>query len=323
MAAGSERPTSSRRASRASDISAPRRIPVAARTRSASARKVTSSPYGAHAPANHVATGSVRRSSRSSRVFPTPGGAITVTDEPVRSETVRSKSSCRSVSSRPRPTRGVGSGPPAGSSRSPSTRQTSTGAALPLAWNAGSCSTSNRSRTARHVSSPITRSPGGATDCIRLAVLTTSPATASPTCGPCPAVTTASPVFTATRTDPCGTVARRSKAARTARSGSSSCATGAPNTPIAASPMNLSSVPPNRSIAAFAAVWKGISVRRTSSGSASSDRSVNPTRSANRTVTTRRSSVGAGSSDAPQAMQNLAAPGLSVPHVEQTGTRRV
>ncbi len=87
--------------------------------------------------------------------------------------------------------------------------------------------------------------------------------------------------------------------------------------------MNLSSVPPNRSIAAFAAVWKGISVRRTSSGSASSDRSVNPTRSANRTVTTRRSSVGAGSSDAPQAMQNLAAPGLSVPHVEQTGTRRV
>ena len=33
-------------------------------------------------------------------------------------------------------------------------------------------------------------------------------------------------------------------AARTARSGSSSCATGTPNTAITASPMNFSTVPP-------------------------------------------------------------------------------
>ncbi len=37
------------------------------------------------------------------------------------------------------------------------------------------------------------------------------------------------------------------KAARTARSGSSSCATGAPKTAITLSPMNLSTRPPKRS----------------------------------------------------------------------------
>jgi len=36
--------------------------------------------------------------------------------------------------------------------------------------------------------------------------------------------------------------------ARTARSGSSSCAAGAPNTAITASPMNFSTVPPNASM---------------------------------------------------------------------------
>ena len=41
-----------------------------------------------------------------------------------------------------------------------------------------------------------------------------------------------------------GTPATRSIAARTARSASSSCATGAPHTAITASPMNFSTVPP-------------------------------------------------------------------------------
>ena len=160
-------------------------------------------------------------------------------------------------------------------------------------------SPSKRSRTACHARSPTTRPPGGASDCIRLAVFTTSPATASPTCGPVPNATTASPVSTATRIDASGstearissTCARSASPARTARAGSSSCATGAPNTPIAASPMNLSSVPPCVSIAAFAARWNGTSTRRTSSGSALSLRCVNPTRSANRIVTWRTSSA--------------------------------
>ena len=126
-------------------------------------------------------------------------------------------------------------------------------------------------------------------------MLTTSPATFSPTCGPVANVTTASPVFTAARTGTAISAVRAwiANAARTARSASSSWATGAPNTPIAASPMNLSSVPPKRSISSFAIAWNGINVRRTSSGSAWSDRDVNPARSAKRIETTRRSSTGA------------------------------
>ena len=153
--------------------------------------------------------------------------------------------------------------------------------------------------TRRWAPSPTTTPPGGATDCRREAVFTTSPTTFSPICGPVASVTTASPVSTATRTwNARSGFARPSSptrrwiasAARTARRGSSSCTAGTPNTPIAASPMNLSSVPPWRSISSTAIRWNGTRVPRTSSGSAWSERAVNPTRSANSTETTRRSS---------------------------------
>ena len=85
-------------------------------------------------------------------------------------------------------------------------------------------------------------------------MLTTSPVTASPICGPTPGrPTIASPVFkpkrTATRTSGLDsaswcTASRMFSATRRARSGSSSCATGAPNTDRAVAPMNLSTVPP-------------------------------------------------------------------------------
>ena len=89
----------------------------------------------------------------------------------------------------------------------------------------------------------------GATDWRREAVLTRSPATI-----PWPSaarVTAASPVITAPRTatvEPSGvrrwlTASSRSTAARTARSASSSRATGVPQTAITASPMNFSMVP--------------------------------------------------------------------------------
>jgi hypothetical protein len=92
----------------------------------------------------------------------------------------------------------------------------------------------------------------GAADCMRAAVFTTSPATMpSPSTGRAPRVTSASPVFTAIRTwsgDPsCVSSLRMAMAERTARSGSSSCAMGAPKTAITASPMNFSTVPPYRS----------------------------------------------------------------------------
>jgi hypothetical protein len=48
-----------------------------------------------------------------------------------------------------------------------------------------------------------------------------------------------------------GSAARISDAARNARSASSSCAAGTPNTAITASPMNFSTVPPWRSTIAF------------------------------------------------------------------------
>ena len=76
-------------------------------------------------------------------------------------------------------------------------------------------------------------------------------------------VTSASPVLTAMRTSswPSSTIPSRiASAARTARSGSSSCATGAPKTAITASPMNFSTVPPRRSSSWRSRAWYGESV---------------------------------------------------------------
>src|SRR3989449_10344180 len=79
------------------------------------------------------------------------------------------------------------------------------------------------------------------------AVLTTSPmASASPGGEPEGTVTTASPLFTAARASSfkAATASRVARPARTARSASAPCETGAPNTPITASPMNCTTVPP-------------------------------------------------------------------------------
>jgi hypothetical protein len=139
----------------------------------------------------------------------------------------------------------------------------------------------------------------GAAACSRCAVLTMSPAAiGSPASGRESRETSATPVFTAIRTSspaPSSAIQRWiASAARTARSASSSCATGAPNTAITASPMNFSTVPPYRSISLFAAAWNGRSAARTSSGSARSERAVKPTRSTKSTETTFRSSRAAG-----------------------------
>ena len=104
-------------------------------------------------------------------------------------------------------------------------------------------------------------------------------------------------------------------AARTARSGSSSWATGAPKTAITASPMNFSTVPPRCSTFQRSRAWNGSRSRRTSSGSSRSASVVKPTRSAKSTVTVRRSAEastppGSGSA-APQAPQKRKPSGLS------------
>jgi hypothetical protein len=147
--------------------------------------------------------------------------------------------------------------------RAPATRQIARGWALPLTRTASSCSNSNRVLVARQVGSPTTTPPGGAMPWRREAVLTTSPTTVS-VWRSGPSLTSASPVLTPIRTDRASAgvasfssamASSMRRAQRTARSGSSSCATGAPNTAITASPMNLSSVPPSRSISPRSRTW--------------------------------------------------------------------
>ena len=139
-----------------------------------------------------------------------------------------------------------------------SARQTATGSAFPFASIGSSNSYSNTRSVARNVPSPTATPFTGACDWIRAAVLTTSPVTIpSPSSGRASSETTASPVFTPTRTDRASDpsaafsssiASSNANPARTARSGSSSCTVGAPNTAITASPMNFSTVPPNASI---------------------------------------------------------------------------
>ena len=114
-------------------------------------------------------------------------------------------------------------------------------------------------------------------------------------------------------------------ALKTARCASSSCATGAPYTAITASPMNFSTVPPNRSISRRTRAWYVARVSWTSSGSARSKREVNSTRSQNKIVTTLRSSRPRppASSAFPQAAQKTAASGLRCPQLRQTVTAEV
>src|SRR4051794_8095325 len=138
------------------------------------------------------------------------------------------------------------------------------------------------------------------------------------------APTSTSPVFTPTRrcTPSCVSAIDRcmASAARTARSASSSWATGAPNRAMMASPTILSTRPP-KSVTSTTSRWKHRSMRYfTCSGSRVSDNVVNPTMSANTTVTTRRSSCRTAST-CPQDGQKRAPSGASVLHTGQVITR--
>ncbi len=82
-------------------------------------------------------------------------------------------------------------------------------------------------------------------------------------------------------------------AARTARSASSSWATGAPNRATISSPTILSRRPPKSTMSATSASKQASTRRFTCSGSLAADSAVKPTRSAMRTVTRRRSSAAA------------------------------
>jgi hypothetical protein len=154
-------------------------------------------------------------------------------------------------------------------------------------------------------------------------VLTTSPmAVTDPAARMAP--TSTSPVFTPTRicrSWPSAPASSRSvacmrRAARTARSGSSSWATVAPNSATMASPTILSTWPPKLVTSAANRSKHRSTMSFTRSGSSRSERPVNPTRSANSTVTMRRSSSWVRSGR-PQDAQKRAPSPTSAPHAVQ------
>ena len=142
----------------------------------------------------------------------------------------------------------------------PVTANARTGSRLPLSSRPPRSVNAN-ARAARAVRSETSTSPDSAAACSRAATLTTSPVTiASP--GAASSAARTEPVLTPTRTASSTPWVRASRAftwsrrrsiaspALTARSGSSSCATGTPNTAITASPMNFSTRPPSASASA-------------------------------------------------------------------------
>ena len=139
--------------------------------------------------------------------------------------------------------------------RASTASHTGIGSALPFAWT-GSAGRYSIAPLRRAMGRSPTRMPlTGAAACSRAAVLTTSPAAMpSPSLGPGAErdERLAGGDGDAHLSSGCSstTQSRIASAARTARSGSSSCATGAPKTAITASPMNFSTVPPWRSSSA-------------------------------------------------------------------------
>src|SRR5271166_3288377 len=110
-------------------------------------------------------------------------------------------------------------------------------------------------------------------------------------------------------------------AARQARTAWSSNATGAPNTAMMPSPVNLSTVPPKCCTTAAARVTSSAMTSRSRSAPSKVAMSIECTTSANRTVTCLYSAgVGDSATGAPQPWQNRAFARGSVPHVRHAIT---
>ncbi len=197
----------------------------------------------------HPAAGSSwARNSSNRRVLPVPAGATIEANCGRCSSSARSHSRFSCARSWRRPMNGgrfiwrAGRGPTSGNTRR--------GRAFPLTSARRASPKRNADSAAATVRSLATISPGFAACWSRAATLTASPVTRkSPRAGSL--VATTSPVFTPTRnskrpanTVSAATASRRASAAASARSASLPWACGSPNTAIAASPMNFSSVPP-------------------------------------------------------------------------------
>ena len=208
-----------------------------------------------------------------------------------------------------------------------------TGSALPFSVSGGSSKSSITSLTDAYTPGPTTTLPGSAAVCNRAAVFTASPVSMR-SCGPvarCRSTSTSpasSPILIASCGFPSAANVRFSSdstacismAARTARSGSSSCARGIPKTASTASPMNFSRWPPYRVISADRRSKVRPTTDCTTSGSSRSAKVVEPTRSAKSAVANFRSirpEACSAASGAPQLRQNFARSGFSSPQEGQ------
>ena len=201
-------------------------------------------------------------SSRTSRLLPIPGSATIVTTSTDGVVRERSNSRMSVSSSSSRPTNGVVSAisSPVAWAIGASGCHACIGSARPLRARSPRSSHWKMRAVACCVGSATATPSIGATDCRRAAMFRVSPvAKPSPESGSRSVRTSVSPVQIPIRTWRSRSDARTSSmsrsAARIARSGSSSCADGMPNTPTTASPMNFSTVPPNAWMRRRAIPW--------------------------------------------------------------------
>jgi len=209
----------------------------------------TSAPWDAHRPSSHVARSpTMARSSESIRVFPSPASP-TISSTWPRPASRSSMQAPSALNSRSRPTSGVG-GRGSLVGRGPISREAGTGSRLPFTGISPSGSSTNRSESRDVVPGPTAMVPCPAADWRRAATFVVSPSATSCSKSRPTVPTAAGPLFSPTRTSKCSIPQAAStstayaaptstmrNAARAARSGSSSCATGTPKYAQIPSPM--------------------------------------------------------------------------------------
>ena len=226
--------------------------------------------------------------SRARRDLPTPGAPNTVTRCTRLSRTTRANVLWSSSISSSRPTSGTET-----TSRRPTSSATETTrhASTPSGKPRASCAPSGVVTTMRRVRlstvGPSMISPGWAACCRRAAALIARPVANVVSVSSERISPVSIPIRTSRPSLP--TPSTMPSAARTARSGSSSCANGTPNAAITASPENFWTMPPCVMMQWVTWSKKRFRRERTTSGSALATSCVEPTRSTKRTVASLRS----------------------------------
>ena len=232
------------------------------------------------------------RSSSSNRLLPMPGSPE-LTRSPPSPARARSAIGDARSNSRSRPTIGHRRDRRPVPSRSPIASNAETGSAFPLSSRRRSSLHVNRSPAARRVTAPTRTDPAahataGEPRCsARRRSRRTRPALPRRSVRAPPARSRRRPGSRSESSSACSMI--RSPA-RIARSASSSCVTGAPNSARIPSPARSLTVPPKASTASTMRRTAPPRTSRASSGSMRSVSWVEPTTSANRAVTTLRSS---------------------------------